>query len=394
MIDLSVQFAGINFKNPIMLSSAEPTYSFEGMKKGIDKGIGGLITKSWCSADFIATAQNRPEQALLDEQHRRVMRKIPKMYTHTSRTRFVRDGLDKWSKVVEQTVRYGREHDAVIIGSVAGTTEESWVKISKRLAETGVAMLELNFGCPHYGSFGLGGPVGGYDDLAIKLIRDIKRNVSIPILVKEPAQLTSMVDSVGKIRRAGAAAVTLTNRYNGLVLNFESGRPYIHSTGGCGGPWVKPLTLRTIHLVAKNLVDTPISGSNGASNWKDALEFMMVGATTVQFCTAVMVHGYRLLSRTLKGMSDYLKRQGIKSVRDIIGTANKDVMAYQDIASLPLLQYQVIPEACTGCGKCRDACFFGAYVWQNGKPQITKECVGCHFCQSICPEGAIVPAPV
>ena len=87
MVDLSVEFAGIEFKNPIMLSAAEPTFSFQGMKKGIDQGIGGLITKSWCSADFLETAQNRPEQALLDEQHRRVMGKIPNMYTHTSRTR-------------------------------------------------------------------------------------------------------------------------------------------------------------------------------------------------------------------------------------------------------------------------------------------------------------------
>jgi dihydroorotate dehydrogenase (fumarate)/dihydropyrimidine dehydrogenase (NAD+) subunit PreA len=390
MVDLSVEFAGIKFKNPIMLSSAEPTYSFEGMKKGIDQGIGGLIAKSWCSADYMETAQNRPEQALLDEQHRRVMGKIPKMYTHTSRTRFVKDSLDEWSKVVEQTVRYGREHDAVVIGSVAGTTEESWVEISKRLAETGVEMLELNFGCPHYGSFGLGGPVGGYDDLAVKLIRDIKRTVSIPILIKEPAQLTSTVDSVRKVREAGAAAVTLTNRYSGLVLDFESGKPYIHSTGGCGGPWVKPLTLRTIHLVAKAM-DIPVSGSNGASNWKDALEFMMVGATTVQFCTAVMVHGYGLLSRTLKRISDYLTKHGFKSVREIIGIANEHAMAYPEIANMPLIQYQVDYDACTGCGKCRDACFFGAYTWEDSKPHITDGCVGCHFCQSICPEGAIVP---
>lgn len=390
MVDLSVEFAGIEFKNPIMLSAAEPTFSLQGMKKGIDQGIGGLITKSWCSADFLETAQNRPEQALLDEQHRRVMGKIPNMYTHTSRTRFIKDSLDKWCKVVERTVRYGREHDAVVIGSVAGTTEESWVEISKCLAETGVAMLELNFGCPHYGSFGLGGPVGGYDEFAVKLIKNIKKTVSIPLLIKEPAQLTNHVESIRKVKDAGAAAVTLTNRYNGLVLDFESGKPYIHSTGGCGGPWIKPLTLRTIHLVAKAM-DIPISGSNGASNWKDALEFMMAGATTVQFCTAVMVHGYKLLSKTLKGMSDYLKGEGIKSVREIIGVANKHIMSYPDIASLPLIQYQVDYDTCTGCGKCRDACFFGAYVWDNGKPRITHECVGCHFCQSICPEGAIIP---
>ena len=393
MADLSVKLGNLEFKNPVMLSSAEPTFSFENMKKGIDRGIGGVIAKSWSSADFVASGQMRPEQALLDEEHRLVMGKIPKMYTHTSRTRFAKESLDDWCKVVEQTVRYGREHDAVVIGSVAGTTKESWIEISKRLAETGVAMLELNFGCPHYGSFGLrkySGPVGAFDDFAVELIRDIKKAVTLPLLIKEPAQLTNIIESVHQVREAGADAVTLTNRYSGLVLNFKSGKPYIHSTGGCGGPWVKPLTLRTIHQVA-TAFDIPISGSNGATNWKDTLEFMMVGASTVQFCSAVMVHGYGLLSDTLKGISEYLNNQGIQSIRDIIGTANQHVIQYSEMAQFPLVRYTVDHEICTGCGTCIDACFFGAHIWEEDKPQITDDCVGCHFCQSICPEGAIIP---
>jgi len=391
MADLSVQFAGINFKNPLMLSSAEPTFNFETMKKGLDRGIGGLVAKSWCDIDKAAGAQNRPEQVLLDEELRIVRGKIPKMYTHNSRTRFAKEKLDDWLKIVERTVRYGREREAVVIASVAGTTKQSWVDISKRLAETGVAMLELNFGCPHYGSFGLGGPVGTYDDVTVDLIQAIKKVVSVPLLIKEPAQISNMVESVRKVREAGAAAVTLTNRYNGLVLDFASGKPYIHTTGGCGGPWVKPLTLRTIHLVAKAM-DIPISGSNGAISWQDALEFMMVGATTVQFCTAVMVYGYDLLSDILKGMSAYLKKQGIGAVRQLIGSANKNVLTYGDIDGLPLVRYRVDREVCTGCGTCREACFFGAHVWEGEKPRITEECSGCHFCQSICPEGAIGPS--
>ncbi len=390
MVDLSVQFAGIHFKNPIMLSAAEPTFNFEAMKKGLDRGIGGLVAKSWSDVDKASGAQNRPEQILLDEERRIVRGKVPKMYTHNSRTRFAKEPLDEWLRILERTVRYGREREAVIIASVAGTTRESWIAISKSLAGTGVAMLELNFGCPHYGSFGLGGPVGTYDDVAVDLIRAIRKEVSLPLLIKEPAQISDMVQSVQKVREAGAAAVTLTNRFNGLVLDFASGKPYIHTTGGCGGPWVKPFTLRTIHLVAKAM-DIPISGSNGAVNWQDALEFMMVGATTVQLATAVMVYGYDLLSQTLKGISGYLQKQGIGAVRDLIGSANKNVLTYGDIDRLPFVRYRVDPEACTGCGSCRETCFFGAQVWEADKPRITEACSGCHLCQSFCPEGAIQP---
>lgn len=183
--------------------------------------------------------------------------------------------------------------------------------------------------------------------------------------------------------------MTLTNRFSGLVLDVEEGKPYIHTVGGCGGPWVKPFTLRAIHQVATTM-NIPISGSNGASNWKDAIEFMMVGASTVQFCTAVMVHGYDLLSRTLKGMSEYLDRKGYKAVNEIIGSANQHVLAYSEVARLPRDRYQIDEEQCIHCGSCVDACFYGAMAWENDSPRITDACMGCSFCSSICPEGAII----
>jgi dihydroorotate dehydrogenase (fumarate)/dihydropyrimidine dehydrogenase (NAD+) subunit PreA len=390
MSDLSVDFAGVKFKNPILLSSAEPTFNFEAMKKGIDQGIGGVIAKSYTDVDSLRAMQNKPEMALLDEAHHLVMGKVPRMYTHISRTCFVKEDLEEWLRIMEQTVAYGRDHNAVVIGSVAEGSLDAWVDTSKRLEETGIAMLELNFGCPHYGPDGTtGGPVGQNDDVAVSLVRAIKKKVSIPIIVKEPPQISDMVGSVRKVRRAGADAVTLTNRFSGLVLDIEAGKPYIHSVGGCGGPWVKPFTLRTIHQVA-TATDIPITGSNGATNWRDALEFMMVGATTVQFCTAVMIYGYPLLSETLKGMNEFLDRKGYRSVREVIGAANRSVLSYAEVALLPRERYRIEEERCIQCGACFEACFYGAIALEGDQPRITEKCVGCSFCRSFCPEKAIL----
>jgi dihydroorotate dehydrogenase (fumarate)/dihydropyrimidine dehydrogenase (NAD+) subunit PreA len=248
--DLSVKFAGVKFKNPILLSSAEPTFNFEAMKKGIDQNIGGVIAKSYTDVDSLRVLGKKPEMALLDENHRLVMGKIPPMYTHISRTSFVKEDLGGWLRIMERAVAYGRSRDAIVIGSVAGGSLDSWVNISKRLEETGVQMLELNFGCPHYGPGGFSGPIGQNDDLAVGLVQAIKKQVTIPIIVKETPQLSDIVLSVRKAYEAGADAITLTNRFLGLVLNIEEGKPYIHGVGGCGGPWVKPFTLRTIHQVA------------------------------------------------------------------------------------------------------------------------------------------------
>lgn len=389
MADLSVEFAGVKFKNPILLSSAEPTFNFEAMKKGIDQNIGGVIAKSYTDVDSLRVLEKKPEMALLDENHRLVMGKIPPMYTHISRTSFVKEDLDGWLRIMERAVAYGRSRDAIVIGSVAGGSLDSWVNISKRLEETGVQMLELNFGCPHYGPGGFSGPIGQNDDLAVGLVQAIKKQVTIPIIVKETPQLSDIVLSVRKAYEAGADAITLTNRFLGLVLNIEEGKPYIHGVGGCGGPWVKPFTLRTIHQVA-TAMDIPITGSNGATNWRDALEFMMVGATTVQFCTAVMVYGYGLLSETLKGMADFLDRKGYSSVREIIGVANGDVVPYSEIIRLPREQYRVDEEKCNQCGACVEACFYGAIALEGNQPEITEKCLGCSFCRSFCPEKAIV----
>jgi dihydropyrimidine dehydrogenase (NAD+) subunit PreA len=391
MADLAIDFAGIPLKNPILLSSAEPTFNFEAMKKGIDQGIGGVVAKSFTDAESLKILAKKPLMSLLDEDHLVAAGKIPGMYTHISRTSFAKENLDDWLKILDRTVRYANERDAIVIGSVAGSTPESWIDLTKRLEETGVDMVELNFGCPHYGPEGqLGGPVGQYDDVAGPLVRSIKKKVSIPIIVKETPQLSNIVASVRRVHEAGADAVTLTNRFLGLTMDIENSRPLIHGVGGCGGPWVKPFTLRAIHQVAAAL-DIPISGSNGATNWKDALEFMMLGAGTVQFCTAVMVHGYGLLAEILKGMSGFMDRKGYFSVREIIGAANPYVLPYSEIASKPREPYRVDPERCSQCGSCREACFYEAMTWKDDRPQIIDKCTGCGFCRSFCPENAIIP---
>ena len=391
MADLAVEFAGVKFKNPILLASAEPTMNFEAMKKGMDQDIGGVIAKSFTDVASLRAMKNKPEMSLFDENYRTLFKKIPQMYTHISRTSFAHEEMDDWLRIMERTVVYGRERDAVVIGSVAGGTLDSWVNISKRLEGTGVKMLELNFGCPHYGPDGsLGGPVGQNDEAAVSLVRSVKKAVSVPVIVKETPQLSNLVTSVRKLHEAGADAVTLTNRFLGLVLDVEEEKPYIHGVGGCGGPWVKPFTLRAIHQVASTL-DIPITGSNGATNWRDALEFMMVGARTVQFCTAVMVHGYGLLSDVLDEMDRFLDRKGYASVRDIIGIANPSILPYSEVCRLPRDCYRVDEEKCIQCGACAEACFYNAIVLEGDQPKITERCLGCSFCQSLCPEQAIVP---
>lgn len=394
MVDLSVHMLGVKFKNPILLASAEPTFHGEAMKKGIDGGAAGIVAKSFTDSEFLRKYSNKPETVLLDQQYRCWQGKIPEMYTLVSRTCFPGQSFEEWMDVLRDTVKYAEKNGAVVIGNIASTDIPNWVGISQAMEKTGVKMLELNFGCPHYteGKM-LDKPVAQDNEFAARIIQAIKSEVSIPIIVKETPQLASMIESVRALKEAGADGVTLTNRFQGLLIDIEKGEPLIHGYGGVGGPWVKPLTLRAIAQVAKNM-DIPISGSNGAASWKDVVEFMMAGSTTVQICTVVMVKGYGIIQEMLEGIRGFCEQKGYSRIEEVIKKALPKILPYSQTVTLRRERAVVNPALCNLCGKCVEGCFYKGMVMEGKFARSTESCNGCRFCTYLCPVEAIEMKPL
>lgn len=146
-------------------------------------------------------------------------------------------------------------------------------------------------------------------------------------------------------------------------------------------------------------IDVPISGIGGISNWQDAVEFMLMGSTSVQVCTAAMHHGFRIVEDMIDGLNHYLDRKGIASVNEIIG---KSVPKYSDWGDLDL-NYQIVAhinnDVCINCNKCHIACEDTSHqciemlTGTDGKPYLQvreEDCVGCNLCSIVCPvDGAI-----
>lgn len=386
MADLSVDFAGIRFKNPIWVSSAEPTKGLKNTIRAIESGAGGVVLKSvihYVQPPKIATWR------LMNEEHEYCKGKIPKCFTLYSRGGAA-EVLEEWQETIKEKQEVAKENDVVLIGSImCGGPIDFVTKTARVMEENGIKMIELDLSCPGAGLWG--GLVAQDEHLTYDVVKAVTQSVSVPIIAKLTPQVADVVQIARAVKEAGAAAVTLTNRFGGFLVNIEQGVPYNFGRSNCGGPWVKPLTLRWVYEVYTAL-GIPISGSNGSFNWKDAVSFMMSGATTVQHCTVILARGYGVIGQIIKGLEDFLDRKGYSSPKDIVGIAANAAVPAQDRLKLPRFRAVIDEDLCTGCGICEKHCFFDGVVVesQDEVARVTDSCVGCGFCLSLCPvEGAV-----
>ena len=283
---------------------------------------------------------------------------------------------------------------------------EAWHEIVKKTQDTGCDGFELNFGCPHgMSERGMGAAMGQVPDYTCMVTEWVKEVSTLPVIVKLTPNVTHIVPPGRAAQKGGADAVSLINTINSVIgVDIDSFVPYpnvngMAAHGGYCGTAVKPIALNMVSELARDdEFNIPISGIGGINGWRDAVEFMLLGAGSVQVCTAVMHYGYRIVEDMIDGMSNYLDEKGFSSVNDIIG---KSVSHVTDWGNLDL-NYDVVaevhPENCIRCNLCYVACEDGAHQsfdWQHidgvRYPHvIEKECVGCNLCYLICPApGAI-----
>jgi len=295
---------------------------------------------------------------------------------------------------------------------------ETWHDIVRRSEDAGADLLELNFGCPHgMAERGMGAAVGQVPEYATMITQWVKEVARTPVIVKLTPNVTDIAHMAKAAKAGGADAVSLVNTFNSLVgvdLDTYAPRPAVagrSSHGGYCGPAVKPIALHMVSSVAK-AVDIPISGIGGIGNWRDAVEFMLLGSTSVQVCTAAMHYGFRIVRDMIDGLENYLEEKGFNSAMELVG---KSVPRIDDWGNLDL-NYKIIAkidaEKCIGCNLCYIACEDGAHqcirveerapgdlrhgLLPKHVPRILEdECVGCNLCALVCPvPGCITMAEV
>ncbi len=211
---------------------------------------------------------------------------------------------------------------ALFVSLMVESTREAWHEITKQTQDAGADGIELNFGCPHgMSERGMGAAVGQVPDYACMITEWVKEVATIPVMVK----LTPNVSDVAAIGRAavrgGADALSLINTINsimGVDLDTLAPKPAVRghgSHGGYCGPAVKPIALNMVAAIAADPeITVPISGIGGIQAWQDAVEFLLLGASSVQVCTAVMHYGFRIVEHLTSGLEGWMREKGYRSI--------------------------------------------------------------------------------
>ena len=291
----------------------------------------------------------------------------------------------------------------VIVASIMGQNEAEWTALAKKCEEAGASVIELNFSCPNMESDSLGVTIGQSEELIEKFTRAARKGTILPVLAKLTPNITDMVPMALAAKRGGADGISAINTINSITgVDIETlvAQPAVQGksiVGGYSGPAVKPIALRFVSDLSgcDELKGLHISGMGGIETWRDALEFLLLGAGSVQMTTAVMQYGYRIIDDLLEGLAEYMKRKGIRSVKDLIGGAARTVVDHQSIERGTIVFPVFYTELCSGCGRCYVSCLDGGHHAIKFDPETRRpkldgsKCVGCHLCRLVCRFGAI-----
>ncbi|WP_404347014.1 NAD-dependent dihydropyrimidine dehydrogenase subunit PreA [Sutcliffiella horikoshii] len=390
MADLSINLAGIKAPNPFWLASAPPTNSGYQVQRAFEAGWGGAVWKTL--GDPIINVSSRFAAVSFNGQRVAGFNNIELI---TDRP------LEVNLREIEETKKKFPDR-AVIASLMVEPKQEKWHEIVKKVEAVGVDGLELNFGCPHgMAERGMGSASGQVPELVEKQTYWAKEAANTPVIVKLTPNITDITVTAEAAVRGGADAVSMINTINSLAgVDIDSWNTIPHvggkgAHGGYCGPAVKPIALNMVGECARNpRINVPISGMGGVSNWQNAVEFMLMGATGVQICTAAMHHGFRIVEDMLDGLNNYLDEKGIARVMDLVG---KSVPKYSDWGNLDL-NYKIVArinqDTCINCNKCHIACEDTSHQCidmlkdSSGKSYLQvreEDCVGCNLCSIVCP---------
>src|SRR6267154_73240 len=400
MADLSINLAGIKSPTPFWVASGPPSNTAYQCHRAFEAGWGGVVWKT--IGDPIVKVSSRYSALNAGTMRMLGFNNIELISDRSIETNF--------REIAEVKARWP---ERAVIASLMVDTRERWHEFMKRSADAGADGVELNFGCPHgMCERGMGSAVGQQPAVAEKIVSWVMEAATIPVIVKLTPNITDVVYAARAARKGGGNAISLINTINSITqVNLDNlvPEPYVaglSTHGGYCGPAVKPIALNMVQSCAADReVGLPISGIGGITTWRDAAEFIALGSTSLQVCTAIMHYGFRIVEDLNEGLSAYLDSKGMKSVNELIGRSVQTLQKWENLD----LHYQRVAridyDKCIGCNLCYIACEDGAHqcidlkspdelqvglgpgrVPHKPVPKVREEdCVGCNLCSLVCP---------
>ncbi|MDR1564313.1 MAG: dihydroorotate dehydrogenase [Oscillospiraceae bacterium] len=298
MPDLKINFCGIEFKNPVFTASG--TYGFGREFNALYpiSLLGGIS----CKGTTLAPREGNPPPRIA-ETPSGILNSVG----------LQNPGVEHF---INEDLPWLLEQKTGIIVNIAGSTVEEYCEMAERLSETAVDIIELNISCPNVKH---GGAAFGTSCASVtEITGEVKKHCTKPLMVKLSPNVTSIADIAKSAEAAGADALSLINTIMAMRIDIETRRPILkNNKGGLSGPAVLPVAIRMVNEVA-NAVNLPIMGMGGISDWRDALEMLLAGASAVQVGT-ILFNDPLAPIKIIDGLNRYLKSHGIARVSELTG---------------------------------------------------------------------------
>ena len=391
--DLSIEFCGVTFMNPFMLSSSPVSNSAEMVGQAFDRGWGGVVYKT-------VVTDRLP-----------IIHPSPRMHGYSYGNKKL-VGLQNVEQTSDRTLKpnmvdiaYLKKHwpDNIVIASIMGFSKQDWAELAKACTDAGADMLELNFSCPHMTVEASGAKVGQCQELVQEFTEIVKKATHLPVIAKMTPNITDINEPAMYAKQGGADGISAINTVRGISeigIDDWVPRPNVFGKGaisGYSGPAIKPIGLRFIAEMALNKeLGLPLSGIGGIETWIDALEYMLLGASTVQVTTGIIHYGYGIVEDLIEGLSDYMTSKGIEKAAELVGKALPNLHETDafDLKRQGIVRYDL--DRCIGCGQCYTVCNDAggqAIKWNSPerRPELIEDkCLSCMICGFVCPVANLI----
>ncbi|ABS33333.1 dihydroorotate dehydrogenase [Clostridium botulinum] len=295
---LQVNLCGKIFKNPIIAASGTFGFGEEyGQFYDVSK-LGGISSKG-----LTLNPKDGNNGIRIHETSSGIMNSVG--LQNPGVDKFIKEELPKMKKM-----------DTVTIANVGGGCIEDYIEVIEKLNKTDVDMIELNISCPNVKHGGMA--FGIKSEIAYEIVKEVKKICQKPLMVKLSPNAEDIVDMAIKCEKAGADAISLVNTFKAMAIDIKRKTPVFENiTAGLSGPCIKPIALRMVYEVCKQ-VKIPVIGIGGICNYEDVIEFIMAGATAVQIGTTNFMNPYSAVD-IIEDLENYMKKQGIKNLEEIRG---------------------------------------------------------------------------